>query len=125
MISYIMSVGYNSGRCKDSVWDSLKQEVEKLCDRPVEILEEVLKEIDLSCLGSICDDALEQYAAWYKNCKDETIFIIDDKNERSITQYASGYGESRKIKELFRRAFIRLIMKRMHKLNMDINVHVQ
>lgn len=117
MISYDMSVGYNSGYCKDNVWDVLKRGVETLCQKPFLLAEEVLKKVN--CFS---ESSVTEYAACYKNSTDLTIEVLED--ERIVRQIASGGGESRKIKECLRRAFIRLIMKKMHEFNMDINVIV-
>lgn len=120
MTGYYISVGYNSKYAKDEVWATLKREVEDLCQRPKLILEDVF-----ACEGVYPS---EDYADAYRTpWKDLTIFYEDTSPflaEPRLSQYASGAGLERKYKEMMRRAFCRLILKRMHSKGMEININV-
>jgi hypothetical protein len=129
MTSYIIEVGYNPNKNEDEVWEKLKRVVKYYCDNSKLILDEVLNDEKTGIIKKVKQEELDKYGNAYKDYKDLTISIYDETNSegeknRYIIQMASGGGVEREIKEHFRRAFCRLIMKEMHYNCMEINIRV-
>lgn len=55
---------------------------------------------------------------------DASITVRDDESGYECMLLASGGGDWRDAKEVARRAFVRVVMRRMHALNMDVSVTV-
>lgn len=126
MTGYHISIGYLSGYDKDEAWEVLKKVVLDLCHNPHHLVDEAV------AFGMNPASAAE-YAAAYVNASEETrgtedstlrIIEAKDGDPPQIMQLAGGGGESRTIKEAMRRAFCRLVMREMHKLEIEINVNV-
>jgi len=119
--AHVIQVGYNSAHHKKDVWKELKEYVGYLCSSNFKIADEAKK-----YTSKISHDQLDEFGKSYKECKDLTIRIHDneDVDECYIRQMSSGGGVDREIKEQLRRAFCRLVLERMHSLNMEINISV-
>lgn len=120
--SYIIEVGYNSQGNDEDAWADLLSIVHSIRDEPSRIVDEVLR------VEPTADaELIRECAACYsKSHADLTLIIVDTvecgEPVRFITQCASGGGEYRLAKESCRRAFCRLVMESMHKLNHEVNV---
>lgn len=129
MTGYHISIGYLSGGPvdKDEAWDILKGVVLDLCHAPARIADEA---IDFGMDAATASEYALAYAGaslGYRGTEDSTLRIIEKDNEGNppqIMQLAGGAGESRVIKEAIRRAFCRLVMKEMHKREIEININV-
>ena len=131
MTGYYIDVGYNSGYDREEVWIELKKLVISICKNPEILKEEIKREVDIN----IPDEFIESYR-W--PCKDLTIQIKEentgtDEEKKYIQQYASGgnidfinnkFDNVRSYKEICRRAFCRLVLLKMHKKGMEINIYV-
>lgn len=128
MTGYHISIGYLSGYDKDEAWKVLKMTVLDLCHNPHHLVDEAVR------FGVDPRTACEYAAAYVgaseatQGTEDSTLRIIE-KNEAEgtppqIMQLAGGSGESRTIKEAMRRAFCRIVMREMHKLEIEININV-
>lgn len=74
-------------------------------------------------------ETLMPYARAYVGDQDITIRVEEEEDETYgklpvIRQSASGGGESREIKEAFRRAFCRLVLQEMHRSQMEVSISV-
>ena len=119
MTGYYIEVGYNSCNDNDEVWKTLKEKALYLKQHP-----EIIIENCFVIEGRDDEEEIREGGEHYKNCNDLTLKIIEESENNVITQYASGGGASRDIKEKLRRAFCRCIMNEMHKLGMEININV-
>lgn len=125
MTSYHISVGYNSGPHRDiEVWRVLQQVVDEIRREPTRIVMEAGREPH-HCSGA----TMLEYAAAYLPSEDPdlTLRVIgpgDQEESGEITQFASGGGTSRVVKELLRRAFCRLVIFEMHQRGMEVNLNV-
>ena len=129
MTGYHISIGYMSG-CpdKEEAWETLKAVVLDLCNAPALIADEAIS------FGMDRATALEYAGAYVgasianRGTEDSTLRIIEaDAKEGTppqIMQLAGGIDPSRSIKEAIRRAFCRLIMREMHKREIEININV-
>lgn len=126
MTGYHISIGYLSDYDKDEAWSVLKMVVLDLCHNPHHLVDEAVR---LGMLPQIAS----MYAAAYTGASrenagtgDSTLRIIEGSEDSppQIMMLASGTGESRLIKEAMRRAFCRVLMREMHKLEIEINVNV-
>lgn len=128
MTGYHISIGYLSGYDKDEAWEVLKSVVLDLCHNPHHLVDEAVR------FGMDPKTACEYAAAYVgaslekQGTEDSTLRIIEGEraegNPPQIMQLAGGSGESRTIKEQMRRAFCRLVMREMHKLEIEININV-
>jgi hypothetical protein len=127
MTGYYIEAGYCSGASREEAWAKIKEITNYLCEHPSLIVEEALK---FGAPKSADGDGIEYYAQKYKERTDLTIRIkegIDEftKEERNqVVQLASGGGRGRVMKEHMRRAFCRLVMYEMHKLELEVNISV-
>jgi hypothetical protein len=130
MTGYHISIGYLSGGDfdKDEAFQVLKKVALELCHNPHHLVDEAVR------FGMRPQTACD-YAAAYVNASEEqrgtedsTLRIIEGEraegNPPQIMMLAGGAGESRTIKEQIRRAFCRLIMREMHKLEIEVNINV-
>lgn len=121
---YHIGVGYNSSASsREDVWKKLKETAIGICKKP----EQILDEDSAVMLG--LDPIPEEYIDGYRlPWKDLTIKILEEnrelETENQIMQMASGCGEGREFKERLRRAFCRIIMRKMHALGMEITITV-
>lgn len=128
MTGYHISIGYLSGYDKDEAWEVLKRVVLELCNAPARIAEEAMR---FGMDGAVAREYAEAYrgaSLETHGTEDSTLRIIE-KNEAEgtppqIMQLAGGSGPSRLYKEQMRRAFCRLVMYEMHKLEIEININV-
>jgi hypothetical protein len=122
--SYRIEVGYNSQGNEEDAWSDLLSIVNSIRDEPSRIVDEVLR-VELDCDAGLIRECAACYS---KSNADMTLTIVDTveggENVRFITQCASGGGECRLAKESCRRAFCRLVMESMHRLNREVNVIV-
>lgn len=128
MTGYHISIGYLSGYDKEEAWKVLKLVVLELCHNPHHLVDEAVR------LGMNPMTACEYAAAYIgaseelQGTEDSTLRIIEgsraEGNPPQIMMLAGGSGESRTIKEQIRRAFCRLVMAEMHKLEIEININV-
>lgn len=117
---YSIEVGYNSGNTCDEVWDALKQVVIAIQDEPQRIIDEVLRLEPTTDL-----QRLKEFAVCYcRPVEDLTIKVIEDETGQYISQFASGGGDDRRMKESCRRAFCRLVLEDMHRKRMEVNIVV-
>ena len=116
-----LSIGYNSGYSYNGddqeAWDELVRVTKKLCEHPERI------EAEAYAYGAPLADpngeTLFSYCERYREQQGGTITINQD--QRVIHQIASG---DRAMKEYVRRAFCRLILQDMHRLNIEVNLIV-
>lgn len=120
MTGYHISIGYNANGSLNA-WALLMETVEEVCAAPGHIIAEVKRET-----LEWKDDELHDYVYRYKARDDQSITITPPEGDKNgeVMQLASGGGESRRIKEAVRRAFSRLVMLRMHKLGIEVNLTV-
>jgi hypothetical protein len=123
MTGYYLSVGYNSAVGADLVAAELISAVEKFRDRPdlidAEILrvgEQIPEEVDFTA-----------HLAEFAN-RQSAILRVDTypgaPSQVTVRLLASGGGADRRVKEITRRAFCRLIFAHMHTRGMEINISV-
>jgi hypothetical protein len=117
---YHISIGYNSNGRQDA-WALLMETVEEVCAAPGHIIAEVKRET-----LEWKDAELQEYVERYKARDDSTLTITppDGDKDGEVMQLAGGGGESRRIKEAVRRAFCRLVVLRMHKLGIEVDLTV-
>jgi hypothetical protein len=122
MTGYHISIGYNSGG-PINAWELLVEAVEEVCAAPGHITAEVKRET-----LEWKDEELHDYVYRYKARDDQTLTITppdpDDDKDGEVMQLAGGGGEGRRIKEAVRRAFSRLVILKMHKLGIEVNLVV-
>lgn len=127
MTSYHISIGYLSGYDKDEAWEVLKKVVLDLCHNPHHLMDELVLFGMNPRVASECAAAYVGASEATRGTGDSTLRIIEADNEGNppqIMQLAGGDGEWREYKEATRRAFCRLVMREMHKLEIEINVNV-
>lgn len=135
MTGYYLEIGYCSqGPDLEEAWEILKQVVREICDRPGQIAKEAERclpafGIPVPDLNTV-SDYLERYRLIDDN-QDLTIFIEETPRDPGnkefkprIVQYASGGEPGRKLKEHLRRAFCRLVIEKMHKREIEVNLSV-
>ena len=123
MTSYIISLGYNSGDSSRIV-QSLLGIINNIREDPKQLVHEVIK---LHYDDDMKLDKYFEFAEMYRHRNKDLTLVIHgnhDYEELRITQLASGGGTDRQIKEDLRRAFCRLVLVRMHKLRLEINISV-
>jgi len=121
MTGYTITVGYNSGHSREDVGRELLAFIEALRSSPQTLINEV-ERLEPGLAGP---ELLAEYAASYgPESTDLTLRIDTADGLPVIRQSASGGGQSRDLKEAFRRAFCRLVMEAMHKLRMEISINV-
>lgn len=129
MTGYHITIGYLSAADKDEAWRVLKGVVASLCADPTRIAAEA------GCFGmspAVASEYAEAYRSFSsKNgrTEDSTLVILErdattPESEPQVMQLASGGGFERGAKEATRRAFCRLVMNEMHKLEYEININV-
>lgn len=128
MTGYHISIGYLSGYDKEEAWEVLKRVVLELCNAPARIAEEAMR---FGMNGAVAREYAEAYrgaSLESRGTEDSTLRIIEanpvEETKPEIMQLASGGGPSRIYKEQMRRAFCRLVMDEMHKLEIEININV-
>lgn len=128
MTGYHISIGYLSGYDKDEAWKVLKMVVLDTCQNPHRIVDEAV-------LFGMDPRTASEYASAYVNAsegqqgtEDSTLRIIEgaraEGNPPQIMMLAGGSGASRTVKEQIRRAFCRVVIREMHKLEIEINLVV-
>lgn len=121
--SWNISIGYISGTTYNgdvnTAWETLKQDAKDLADSPYVLL----AEYNLYA-RHIGDDETPTlvYATQY-SAKEYNPMTVNDEKQR-IFIGASGGNPSRAVKEHMARAFIRVLMRRMHERGIDVNVSV-
>lgn len=126
-----LSIGYQSGKSYGNAWKALKTIVQEMCTDPGMIAAEA------GCFGlepNIAFDYAEAYRAYDPEklrTPDSSLVVHErtlDENkireENDVMQMSSGGGESCDIKEAMRRAFCRIVIKKMHKLGFEVNLNV-
>jgi hypothetical protein len=123
MTGYLIKAGYNSSHSNDMVEEKLKEVAHKVRQDTEALVQETIKTYGPK------EQAIKDHAQKYIDMDDLTLFFSGPDEERKkeefkVHQFASGYGEQRTIKEHMRRAFCRLVLFEMHKLDMDVNIEV-
>ncbi len=123
MIAYKIMPGYSSNHNEKDVWKALKDEFEYLNENNYVIINEA-KRLDLKnkYLDGLKDEELVSYANMYK-----LIYPVESKDEDTpayIIFFASGGGKNRNIIESFDRAVCRLLLQKMHLLDMELSIVV-
>jgi hypothetical protein len=126
MTGYYIHVGYNSSHDSNEVWKELEKIGLELCDNPNALAQEAYHYDKFSLVD------LRRFAEPFKERKDLTIRFKDrldgignsDDFRPYIVMYASGGGQDRLLKESLRRAFIRLVLAKMHLRQMEIDIAV-
>lgn len=116
MTSYHLEAGYNSGHAKEDVAETLLAVAKAICAQPELILAEVKRVEGLVVAADFAESYREPW-------QDATIKIIQGERLQ-VMQLASGGGEARDYKEAMRRAFCRLVIERMHREQMEVNLIV-
>jgi hypothetical protein len=117
--SYVISIGYNSGRVDDS-WENLKATAIKICNAPGRIVSEAIR-INPEMPQSH-SSLLHEFAEPFKERQDLTIKAYDESE--TVYLIASGGNVERDVKEILRRAFCRLLIEDMHRQGVEVNLHV-
>jgi len=126
---YYLEAGYQSGASREEAWEALKRITLEICETPTVIAEEALA---YGCPVEAEGTHINKFAESYRARTDLTIRIkekgdigVDEDAETGkVVQYASGGGQSRIMKEHFRRAFCRLAIRRMHAEGYEVNMTV-
>ncbi len=124
-VCYTISIGTQSGYSSDldateAAYKLLKGKALFLCGRWELIVSEALQ---YGAPVQVDGVSINEYGKKYNTMDDLTIRF--DDTEYQIRQYASGSGLSRTLKEHLRRAFIRLIIREMHMMHIEINITVR
>lgn len=116
MTTYVLSVGYSSTVGVDKA----VVRIEEIAKSIIAEQNKLIQEVRFSTTKEISSPELMEYAKCY-NSEDLTIRF----KHGEIIQIASGGGESREIKELFRQAFCRLVIKEANAedINVNLNIH--
>jgi len=126
MTGYRISIGYNGGTRSDTeeMWEILKYTSRRIADDPTAIIAEARRcGSPENCERGCCP--LDTYANNYVKpfgSEGHPIRIIDNGEEdRSIKQEASTDSP---IKYFVRRAYILLVIQKMHRQGIDVNLSV-
>lgn len=117
---YRIEPGYNSGHEDSEVWAEIKKAVAMLRTNTSLIIDEVMQ-IEPNANRTRIAEMASQYGM---SVKDLTIGVIDADDSGHLIQLASGYGIDRDAKESCRRAVCRIIMRELHKKQMEVSVTV-
>jgi hypothetical protein len=128
MTGYIIELGYQSGYSEFSgvdEWKSLVEIIQSI--KPNELKTEYLEyETITQCERGCCklDDFINRY--YEKNNEYETVdaTLKINNEEQYIIQCASGSGLIRTMKEGLRRAFCRIVLRKAHKIRLEISISV-
>ena len=116
MTCYLIQLGYNSGFSRrtgsETAWDTVKNLATVIRNNPDAIAAEVMRVEDAR------KDELAEHCERFATDKDLTIM------ENAIMLLASGGGRARRLKEMTRRAFCRLLIGRAHALGIEVNLTV-
>jgi len=129
MTGYHITIGYLSGADKGEAWEVLKREVAELCAEPAIIAHELLRHgMDVNRVREYAE-AYRSFSPETGRTEDSTLVIKerdldDEESEPQVMQLASGGGRSRTLKEATRRAVCRLLLERMHRRGIEININV-
>lgn len=128
MTGYHISIGYLSGGDydKDEAWEVLKKVVLDLCHNPHHLMDELVSFGMNPRIAAECAAAYVGASEATRGTEDSTLRIIEAKDDDppQVMQLAGGADEWRVHKEATRRAFCRLVMREMHKLEIEININV-
>lgn len=122
MIGYYLRPAGNNKIGHQEAGKYLLKVVKNLKENPNLIKEEVLSfNPELAK-----EEDLDEYANYYNDPEDGALEITKDKEDDMpcVAQLASGGGKERNIKEAFRRAFCRLVIKEMHKKKMEVTLSI-
>lgn len=123
MTGYHIEIGYNGTASigVEAMWPLLRQTAVALCSAPEEIVEEVRRMDELPTCPDGC--SLETHTAVYARPLDDEIghpvMILEEQQQ--VMQLSSGGCV---VKQAVRRAFVRLLIKRMHQQGIEISVVV-
>ena len=126
MRGYHIRIGYNGGggaEKEESRWQSLIRAARNVADRPQRIVDEARR------LGAPeqCDQGCCELATFADNYASDfstpghPVSIIDQEDDRQIMQLASTGDE---LKYCVRRAYVRLVIEEMHRLNIEVSLSV-
>lgn len=120
MTSYTITPGYSSGATQAQLdaafratFDSLKNATVQIVTEAQRVSTRLTRSDLLSCAEKMSEG------------KDLSLRLrLDEDGRPMVLMYASGGGSFRRAKEETRRAFCRLFMEAMHRLDMEVNIHV-
>jgi hypothetical protein len=128
MTGYHLSIGYNGASVwrEPAAWDALKEAARVVSDDPQAIVAEARR------LGSpeSCDDGccqLDSYADNYAepfSASGHPVKIIERESEDRGPQIMQMASTGDAIKYHVRRAWVRLVIERMHRHGIEVNLHV-
>lgn len=121
MTGYVLSCGYCSSFPTKDRWGALKEIVDSITHT------ELVKEYYKGGGQTTCEDGCckaEEFADWMttKRGHDLSLRVVETKQQ--YTMLASGGDPGRTMKENMRRAFIRLVLEKAHKIQLEVNVNV-
>ncbi len=123
---YTIELGYISGYSfkdgYDAAWEILVNETHRLINEPALIATEARAygspEV---CCDRGCLSLLEACKAYVNRGMDAPLAIIEDDHGRRVIQFTTG---NRPLREHVRRAFCRLLIQRMHRQQIEVNLVV-
>ncbi len=127
MTGYRITIGYLSGDSykgtTDEAWEALKNAVVSM--RQSTLLAEFGIFNDTRMRAGI-DCTATQLAGLMTHLRgsDASVKVIEDDGDNAVVLLASGGDKSRSMKEAMRRAYIRVIMREMHRQGIEISVRV-
>ena len=124
MLAQHITIGYNTNNSREDPWEVLKDEARKICNDPEMIEQETHRVIDITnriVPRLETDDIVQDYCSVYSKpfgSHGHPIKIIE--MDQQIMQMVSTSADL--IKYEVRRAFVRLLLFRMHKQGIEINI---
>lgn len=126
MRGYHIRIGYNGGGNsaeEEFRWQSLVQSARTVADHPQRIIDEARRigapeQCDQGCceLATFADNYANDFST-----PGHPVSIIEREDDRQIMQMASAGDE---LKYCVRRAYVRLVIEEMHRLNIEVSLSV-
>lgn len=117
---YRIEPGYNSGHDRSEVWAEIKKVMEAIRNNTSLIIDEVMQVEPTANRTRIT-----ALANWYQAPSvDLTCRVIDEEDSGYVFQVASGHGRERDAKESCRRAVCRIVLRELHKKQMEVSILV-
>lgn len=117
--SYRIEPGYNSAHSKSVVWAEMKRVVVELRTNPSLIIDEVMQ-IEPNANRLL----ITSVAYWYGMPENLAIRVVNWKDGGYVVQFSSGYRRERDAKESCLRAVCRIIIRELHKKQMEVSITV-
>lgn len=120
MIDWHITLGYNSGYTGEAKWQTVIDLAVMTCEDTKRLMDEahVYTRSEALSLREKIGEVAETYKT--HDTHGSPVFMDD----QTIMILASGGGEYREAKEHVARAFVRLLLARVHEFGFDINVIV-